>query len=238
MDDKRFDRTELLIGSEAMARLRSAKVAIFGIGGVGGHATEVMARSGVGTITLFDGDVVSITNINRQIIATTSTIGRPKVEVMAERIADINPACSVQANSIFYNAENAECIDLKGYDYVVDCIDDINAKVELIRRCTTMGVNIISCMGAAFKMNPMAFRVADLAETCMDPIAKLLRKRLRPLGIEHVRVVYSEEVPHQHDETAGRHTPASNAFVPAAAGLLIGSEVVKSIALSEKNEER
>lgn len=229
-----LDRTERLIGSEALERLAVARVALFGIGGVGGYALEVLARSGVGAIDLIDGDRVAVTNINRQLIALTSTVGRMKTDVAEERVKDINPRCKVVKYNIFYLPDNADTINLKDYDYVADCIDNITAKAELIRRCTEMNVPIISCMGAAFKMNVTAFRVADLADTKMDPIAKLLRKRLRPLGIEHVKVVYSEEVPllRQEKNKEGRGTrpiPASNAFVPAAAGLLLGSEVVKDL---------
>ncbi len=221
-----------------MARLSGCHVAVFGVGGVGGYAVEVLARSGVGAITLIDNDCVSITNINRQIIALLSTVGRPKVEVARERILDINPECRVTTLQQFYLPENADEIDLTTFDYVVDCIDTVKAKLELIRRCRSLNVPIICSMGAANKMDATAFRVADIDKTSVDPLAKIIRKKLRKEGIHGVKVVYSEEeplLPAEPTEEAipeGRHTiPASNAFVPAAAGLIIGGEVVKDLIL-------
>lgn len=221
-----------------MVRLSGCHVAVFGVGGVGGYAVEVLARSGVGAITLIDNDCVSITNINRQIIALLSTVGRPKVEVARERILDINPECRVTTLQQFYLPENADEIDLTTFDYVVDCIDTVKAKLELIRRCRSLNVPIICSMGAANKMDATAFRVADIDKTSVDPLAKIIRKKLRKEGIHGVKVVYSEEeplLPAEPTEEAipeGRHTiPASNAFVPAAAGLIIGGEVVKDLIL-------
>ena len=221
-----------------MARLSGCYVAVFGVGGVGGYAVEVLARSGVGAITLIDNDCVSISNINRQIIALLSTVGRPKVEVARERILDINPECKVTTLQQFYLPENADEIDLTTFDYVVDCIDTVKAKLELIRRCRSLNVPIICSMGAANKMDATAFRVADIDKTSVDPLAKIIRKKLRKEGIQGVKVVYSEEeplLPAEPTEEAipeGRHTiPASNAFVPAAAGLIIGGEVVKDLIL-------
>lgn len=221
-----------------MARLSGCHVAVFGVGGVGGYAVEVLARSGVGAITLIDNDCVSISNINRQIIALLSTVGRPKVEVARERILDINPECKVTTLQQFYLPENADEIDLTTFDYVVDCIDTVKAKLELIRRCRSLNVPIICSMGAANKMDATAFRVADIDKTSVDPLAKIIRKKLRKEGIHGVKVVYSEEeplLPAEPTEEAipeGRHTiPASNAFVPAAAGLIIGGEVVKDLIL-------
>lgn len=221
-----------------MARLSGCHVAVFGVGGVGGYAVEVLARSGVGAITLIDNDCVSISNINRQIIALLSTVGRPKVEVARERILDINPECRVTTLQQFYLPENADEIDLTTFDYVVDCIDTVKAKLELIRRCRSLNVPIICSMGAANKMDATAFRVADIDKTSVDPLAKIIRKKLRKEGIHGVKVAYSEEeplLPAEPTEEAipeGRHTiPASNAFVPAAAGLIIGGEVVKDLIL-------
>lgn len=239
-----FSRTQLLLGRQALQKLKDSHVAVFGVGGVGGYAVEVLARSGVGSITVVDNDRVDITNINRQIIALHSTIGQLKVDVIARRIADINPDCHVTALHTFYLPSNADEIDLSAYDYVVDCIDTVAAKLELIRRCHELHVPIISSMGAANKMDATAFRVADINQTQIDPLAKVIRKKLRKLGIESLKVVFSEETPlpyaegetpplAQNDEqTEGnrkRMIPASNAFVPAAAGLIIGGEVVKDI---------
>ena len=221
-----------------MARLSRSHIAVFGVGGVGGYAVEVLARSGVGALTLIDNDYVSTTNINRQIIALLSTVGRPKVEVARERILDINPECKVTTLQQFYLPENADEIDLTTFDYVVDCIDTVKAKLELIRRCRSLNVPIICSMGAANKMDATAFRVADIEKTSVDPLAKIIRKKLRKEGIRGVKVVYSEEEPllsTKPTEEAipeGRHTiPASNAFVPAAAGLIIGGEVIKDLIL-------
>lgn len=237
MMHEQFSRTEMLLGSEAMARLEKSHVAVFGVGGVGGYVAEVLARSGVGTITLVDNDVVSPSNLNRQIIALHSTIGRAKVEVAAMRIRDINPQCQVNAIMQFYLPENADTIDLSQFDYVADCIDTVKGKLELIRRCKALDVPIISSMGAANKLDATAFRVADLEKTNVDPLARILRKKLRKEGISGVTVVYSEEEPITplgvsiEDIPEGRHTlPASNAFVPAAAGLILGGEIVKRLA--------
>ena len=236
-----FSRVQLLLGKPAMETLAASRVAVFGIGGVGGHALEVLARSGVGSIDLFDNDRVCITNVNRQILALLSTVGQYKVEVAEARIHDINPDCTVGKHPIFYLPENAGEVDLRQFDYVVDCIDTITAKIELARRCYSLGVPLISSMGAANKLDPTAFRVADIYETNVDPLAKVIRKRLRKLGIPFLKVVYSEEEPLeplQNEEPVAesrgngrgrRSIPASNAFVPAAAGLIIGGEVVKDL---------
>lgn len=232
MEDQ-FSRTRLLLGNEAIEVLRKSHVAVFGIGGVGGYAVEVLARSGVGHIDLIDNDKVSVSNINRQIIALHSTIGQYKVDVAAQRILDINGSCVVKKYQMFYLPENANEIDLTQYDYVVDCIDTIAAKLELIRRCKRLGVAIISSMGAANKMNATTFRVADIEKTSMDPLAKIIRKKMRKEGISGLKVVYSEEVPLKPKEPMTdeslRPTPASIAFVPAAAGIAIGGEVVKDL---------
>lgn len=250
MNEHPYTRTEMLIGRQALDVLKQASVIVFGVGGVGGYVVEVLARSGIGGIAIVDNDTVNISNINRQIIATHSTIGRNKVDVARERILDINPDCQVQTFKMFYLPENAEKITLTDYDYVVDCIDTMAAKIELIRRCHQCQVPIISSMGAANKMDPAGFSVADLSKTSMDPLAKIMRKRLRKMGITHLKVVYSKEVPltplgdesqeafetaHKVKETdqimrpTKRKTPASNAFVPPAAGLVAGGEVIRDL---------
>lgn len=233
-----YSRTEMLFGHEAIEALAAARVAVFGVGGVGGYAVEVMARSGVGHIDLIDNDTVSITNINRQIIALNSNVGQYKVDVARQRVLDINPQCDVRAIRMFYLPEEADNINLSEYDYVVDCIDTIKAKIDIAIRCHELGVPVISSMGAANKLDPTMFRVTDLSKTSMDPIARIMRKKLRKSGIEHLKVVYSEEqpekatdsdVPDDNATTSKRPVPASNAFVPAAAGIIIGGEVVKDI---------
>lgn len=244
-----FSRTRLLLGKAAMETLAQSRVAVFGIGGVGGYTVEVLARSGVGALDIVDDDRVCMTNINRQIYALISTIGRYKVDVAEERIHDINRKCLVTKHQTFYLPDNAEDFDLAAYDYVVDCIDTVSAKLELIRRCHRLQVPIISCMGAANKLDPTAFRIADITKTSMDPLAKVIRKKLRKEGIPHLKVVFSEEEPLEpfDDEeiscrfhcicpnkdmrkcTERRNIPASNAFVPAAAGLIVGGEVVKDL---------
>lgn len=218
-----------------MDKLAKAHVAVFGIGGVGGYVVEVLARSGVGALTLIDKDVVDVTNLNRQIIALHSTVGQPKVEVARQRVLDINPDCRVTTFEMFYLPENADSFDFSQYDYVVDCVDTVTAKLDLIRRCHEQQVPLLSCMGAANKMDATAFRVADIYQTNMDPLAKIIRKKLRKLGIPQQKVVYSEEEPMTPAEVStetkatGRPVPASNAFVPAAAGLVAGGEVVKDL---------
>ena len=226
-----FQRTALMLGREAMERLARSRVAVFGVGGVGSYVVEALARSGVGTLELIDNDVVSVSNINRQLVALHSTVGRPKVEVAAERVRDINPECRVIARRVFYLPTSADEVDLTSFDYVADCIDTVSAKMELIRRCTRQGVPIICSMGAAYKLDPTAFRVADITKTMMDPLARVLRKRLRREGINHFLTVYSPEAPVEVAYGDGEeHVPASNAFVPAAAGLTIAGHIVRSLA--------
>ncbi|MGI6241986.1 MAG: tRNA threonylcarbamoyladenosine dehydratase [Prevotella sp.] len=247
--ENQFSRTQLLLGKPALNTLADSRVAVFGVGGVGGYVVEVLARSGVGHIDIIDKDKVDPTNINRQIYALHSTVGRYKVDVAAERIHDINPACVVEKYKMFYLPQNADEIDLTKYDYVADCVDTVTAKLELIRQCHTLNVPLISSMGAANKLDPTGFRVTDISKTKMDPLAKILRKKMRKMNIYHLKVVYSEEPPlipintadapeatpgnttEQSNSSAGSHrpVPASNAFVPAAAGLIIGGEIVKDI---------
>ena len=234
--ENQFERTELLLGAEAMERLRNSRVVIFGVGGVGGYVTEALARSGVGAFELVDRDVVSVTNLNRQIIATWKTIGRDKTEVMAERIADINPQAQVTLRKCFFLPETADQFDFSTYDYVVDAVDTVTAKIEIILRAQQAGVPVISSMGAGNKLDPSKFEVADIYKTSVDPLARVMRRELKKRGVRKLKVVYSKEEPMkplgviEADPEAGRKdVPGSSAFTPSAAGLLIASEVVKDL---------
>ena len=232
---EQFKRTELLLGKTAMERLAGSRVAVFGIGGVGGHVCEALARSGVGAIDLIDHDTVAMSNINRQIIATTKTVGMYKVDVMEERIHDINPEAKVTVHKCFFLPENAGDFPFDKYDYVVDAIDTVTAKIELVMQCQQMGIPIISSMGAGNKLDASAFRVADIYKTNIDPLARVMRRELKKRGVKKLKVVYSEEqpiTPAQSDEqTPGRRsTPGSTAFVPSVAGLIIAGEVIKDLA--------
>ena len=236
MVEDQFARTELLLGSDAMRILGKSKVAVFGVGGVGGYVTEALARSGVGAFELIDRDVVSVTNLNRQIIATWKTIGRDKTEVMAERIRDINPEAEVTLRKCFYLPETADQFDFTRYDYVVDAVDTVTAKIEIILQAQRAGVPVISSMGAGNKLDPSAFEVADIYKTSVDPLARVMRRELKKRGVKKLKVVYSKEVPIkplgqiEADPEAGRKdVPGSSAFTPSAAGLLIASEVVKDL---------
>lgn len=226
-----FSRTELLLGNEGMKRLRGAKVAVFGIGGVGGHAAEALARSGVGALSLIDKDTVDVTNLNRQIIALHSTIGRDKVDVMRERILDINPDCQVQAYKCFYLPETKDIFDFSQYDYIVDAVDTVTAKIQLVMEAQRCGTPIISSMGAGNKLDPAAFQVADLYETSVCPLAKVMRRELRKRGVKQLKVVYSkEEASHPFFAEGEQAVPGSNAFVPSVAGLILASEVIRDLA--------
>ena len=234
--DGRFARTALILGQEGLERLSSCRVIVFGIGGVGGYAVEALVRSGIGAIDLVDNDTVSLSNLNRQIIALESTIGQYKTDAAMRRILDINPDCKVTAHRMFYMPETAGSIDLRQYDYVVDCIDTVTAKLELIARCTALGVPVISSMGTGNKMDPSKLQVADISKTSVCPLARVMRTELRKRGISHVKCVFSTEqsagsvVPSGIDGAdKGRHAPGSIAFVPAAAGLLIASAVVRDL---------
>ena len=236
MVEDQFARTELLVGSDAMRILGKSNVAVFGVGGVGGYVTEALARSGVGAFELIDRDVGSVTNLNRQIIATWKTIGRDKTEVMAERIRDINPAAEVTLRKCFYLPETADQFDFTRYDYVVDAVDTVTAKIEIILQAQRAGVPVISSMGAGNKLDPSAFEVADIYKTSVDPLARVMRRELKKRGVKKLKVVYSKEVPIkplgqiEADPEAGRKdVPGSSAFTPSAAGLLIASEVVKDL---------
>ena len=228
-----FSRTEQLLGTEVMARLAAARVAVFGIGGVGGYVVEALARCGVGALDLIDSDEVAPSNINRQIIALHSTVGQKKVEVMARRVADINPRAVVRVHPIFYLPETADQFDFTEYDYVVDAIDTVAGKLELVKRAKSAGVPIICSMGAGNKTDPTAFEVADIYATSVCPLAKVMRGLCRREGIKALKVVYSEEPPMiptaPEGHTEGRIPPASAIFAPAAAGLAIAAEVVKDL---------
>lgn len=222
-----FERTERLLGPAAMERLSRARVAVFGIGGVGGHLTEALARSGVGALDLIDADVVAPSNLNRQIIALRSTLGRPKVEVAAERIADINPACRVTPHRCFFGPENAHSFDFTQFDYVADAIDNVPGKIQLIQCAKAAGVPIICAMGAGNKLDPTRFEVTDIFKTSVCPLARVIRQHCRKLGIENVRVVYSREEPIAPAEK--QPGPGSTAFVPAVAGLIMAGEIVRTL---------
>lgn len=229
-----FSRTELLFGRSAIEHLSECRVAVFGIGGVGGYVCEALARSGVGTLDLIDDDKVCLTNINRQIIATHKTIGRYKTEVMKERILDINPNAQVNTYNCFFLPENASDFPFEKYDYVIDAIDTVTAKIELVMQCEKLGIPIMSSMGAGNKLDPTMFRVADIYKTEMDPLAKVMRRELKKRDIKKLKVVYSEEKPitpaeAEEQDTKRRAIPGSTAFVPSVAGLIIAGEVIKDL---------
>lgn len=245
-----FSRTELLFGKEVMEQLGQSRVAVFGIGGVGGYTVEALVRSGVGAIDLIDDDKVCLTNLNRQIIAVHSSIGKYKVDVMKERILDINPDCRVEVHKCFYLPENKDDFDFSRYSYVVDAVDTVAAKIQLVMEAQEKGVPIISSMGAGNKLNPAEFEVADIYKTSVCPLAKVMRYELKKRGVKKLKVVYSKEKPiqpvenmavqyvtdgicpedAQYKRTRHRNIPGSIAFVPSVAGLIIASEVVKDLA--------
>lgn len=239
-----FSRTEILLGKSAMERLSKSRVAVFGIGGVGGYVCEALARSGVGALDLIDDDKVCLTNINRQIIATTKTVGEYKTDVMQARILDINPEAEVHTYKCFFLPENASDFPFDKYDYVVDAIDTVTAKIELVMQCRKAGVPIISSMGAGNKLDPAKFRVADIFKTQMDPLAKVMRRELKKRGVKNLKVVYSEEEPvlpvedmtesqadceSERPDSKRGSIPGSTAFVPSVAGLIIAGEVIKDL---------
>lgn len=244
-----FSRTELLFGKDGMEKLKNARVAVFGIGGVGGYTVEALVRGGIGSLDLIDDDKVCLTNINRQIIATRKTIGKYKVDVMKERILEINPDAIVTAHRCFYSAETADQFDFSEYDYIVDAIDTVSAKIELVIRAQEKDVPIISCMGAGNKLDPTRFEVTDIYKTSVCPLAKVMRRELKARGVKQLKVVYSKEEVRKPMEdmaiscrtncvcppgtarkcTIRRQIPGSNSFVPATAGLIIAGEVIKDI---------
>ncbi len=224
-------RTAALIGTKGLARLAAARVAVFGVGGVGGHLCEALARAGVGHIDLIDRDTVSLSNINRQAVAYHSTVGRPKVAVMAERIADIAPACEVGAFEMFYLPETAGEFDLSGYDYVADCVDTVAAKIELAVRCRDAGVPLLMAMGAGNKLCPERLRVGDLFKTEVDPLARVMRRELKARGFRHQACVWSDEppIPSVLVGEDGRPAPGSVSFVPSAMGLVMAGVIVRTL---------
>lgn len=233
-----FARTELLLGRAALDKLRSCHVAVFGIGGVGGYTVEALARSGVEHFTLVDSDTVSVTNLNRQIIALQDTIGRYKVDVMAERIKNINPEAVVEVHRCFFLPENQDEFDFSKYDYVVDAVDTVAAKIAIIMKAKEAGVPVVSSMGAGNKMNPAMFEVADIYKTSVCPLARVMRQAMKKRNVKHLKVVYSKELPlkpasdmaeYAEDGVQKRSLPGSNAFTPSVAGLIIASEVVKDL---------
>lgn len=234
-----FSRTELLLGDAAMKKLKNSRVAVFGVGGVGGYTVEALVRSGIGALDLIDNDTVSLTNINRQIIATLDTVGRDKVDVAQERIKSINPDCVVTTHKCFYLPETAEQFDFTDYDYVVDAIDTVKGKIEIVMRAKECSTPVISSMGAGNKLDPTAFEVADISKTSVCPLAKVMRVQLRKRGVNHLKVVYSKESPltpiitidakEEFSSSVRRTLPGSTAFVPSVVGLIIASEVIKDL---------
>ena len=241
--DNWCSRTEALLGMEGVNRLENSTVAVFGIGGVGGYVVEALARSGVGHLELIDHDTVSVSNINRQIVALRSTVGKYKVDVMKERVLDINPEAEVVAHKCFYLPETANQFDFTKYDYVVDCIDTVTGKLQLIEAARAAEVPVISSMGAGNKLDPTAFEVADISKTSVCPLAKVMRRELKKRNIGNVKVVYSKEEPveakislkeTEMQESSRRSVPASCAFVPSVAGLILAGEVIKDLTGNNK----
>ena len=243
--NEQFLRTAMLLGEEAVRRLQEARGAVFGIGGVGGYTVEALARSGIGQLDLVDSDTVSRSNINRQLLATHSTVGMPKVEAAKARILDINPDCIVRCHQVFYTPETADQFDFRDYHYIVDAIDTVTGKLALVERAAEAGTPIICCMGTGNKLDASAFQVADISKTTMCPLARIMRKELSKRGIKHLKVVYSTELPRsplqptqaeapsgtdtRPGSTARKDTPGSISFVPAAAGLLLASAVARDL---------
>ena len=232
-----YSRTRLLLGEDGVSKLRNARVAVFGLGGVGGYTAEALARSGIGRLDLIDNDVINLTNLNRQILALHSTIGQPKVEVAKARILDIDPTIQVITHQTFYLPETAEQFDFSQYDYVVDAIDTVTGKLALIAQAKAAGVPIISCMGTGNKLDPTAFRVADISKTSGCALARIMRKECAKRGLTDIKVVFSQELPAeaqaesepQPEGSTRRSTPGSTAFVPAVAGLIMAGEVIMDL---------
>lgn len=230
-----FSRTQLLIGEKAMEKLKNSRVAVFGIGGVGGYVVEALARSGIGSLDLIDSDTVSLTNLNRQLIATRQTIGEYKVDVAEQRIREINPDCRVRTFKVFFTAETASDFDFSQYDYVVDAIDTVSGKIELVLQSERAGVPVISCMGTGNHLDPTRFKVADIYQTSVCPLAKVMRTELRKRGIKKLKVVYSREEPvkpvegEKTEQTSKRVTPGSMSYAPGVAGLMIAGEVIRDL---------
>ena len=227
-----FSRTAYVFGDEAIKKLKNAKVAVFGVGGVGGYICEALCRAGIGHIDIFDRDTVSLSNINRQIIALHSTVGRAKVDVMKERMLDIDPDCEINAHNVFYLPENADEYDLSEYDYIADAVDTVSAKLEIATRAYKLGIPVISAMGAGNKTDPTRFEVADINDTTVCPLARVMRRELKARGIKKYKVVYSKEEPRKSgvtDPESGKAIPGSLSFVPSAMGLIMAGEIVKDL---------
>lgn len=230
--DNLFSRTENLIGTDNLLKLKNARVAVFGIGGVGGYVVEALVRSGVGNIDLIDSDVVDITNINRQIIATQNTIGMSKVDAAEKRCLDINPDVKITKHKLFFDKTTADCFDFSKYDYIVDAIDTVTAKIELILKANSQSTPIISSMGTGNKLSPSMLEVADIYKTSVCPLARVMRYELKKRGVKKLKVVYSKEEPikpQTNNRENGKQIPASSSFVPAAAGFILASEVIKDL---------
>ena len=234
--EERYIRTAMLIGEGGVEKLLNSKVIVIGVGGVGGYVTEALARAGVGSLTLVDADTVAASNINRQILATLSSVGKSKVTAFAERIADINPDCTVKTISEFITPDNLTSLDLKNYDYVVDAIDTVSTKLAIAKLCEDEGIPLISSLGTGNKLDPTALKVTDIYKTSVCPLARAMRTELKKLGVKHLKVVFSEETPIKPDEmltarlSGGGKSVGSISIVPSAAGLIIASEVVRAIA--------
>ena len=226
-----FERTRKVLGEKARHKLANARVAVFGVGGVGGHVVEALARSGIGAIDLIDSDKVEQSNINRQIVALQSTVGEYKVDIARERILDINPQCEVRVYRTFFLPETSDAFDFAAYDYVADAIDTVTGKIELIVKCKETGTPVISSMGAGNKLDPTAFEVADIYSTSVCPLAKVMRRELKARGIDSLKVVYSREIPRKPEGAEGEEarTPGSLAFVPSVAGLIMAGEIIKDL---------
>ena len=234
---EQFLRTEMLLGTAAIEKLQKARVAVFGLGGVGGYTVEALARSGIGALDLIDNDTIGLSNLNRQILATHSTLGLPKTEAARRRVLDINPECVVRAHPVFYTPETAHLFDFTQYDYIVDAIDTVTGKLALVEQAVAADTPIICCMGTGNKLDASAFQVADISKTSMCPLARIMRKELGKRGIRHLKVVYSQEEalsPTGWEEEAAalgkRQIPGSVSFVPGAAGLILAGEVIKDLA--------
>lgn len=227
-----FSRTAYIYGEDAIDKLKKSRVAVFGVGGVGGYICEALCRAGVGSIDIFDRDSVSVSNINRQIIALHSTVGRAKVDVMKERMLDINPDCNITAHNVFYLPENADEFDLSNYDYIADAVDTVAAKLEIAERAYKLEIPVISAMGAGNKTDPTRFEVADIADTTVCPLARVMRRELKARGIKKYKVVYSKEEPIKSgvvDSESGKAIPGSLSFVPSVVGLIMAGEIVNDL---------
>ena len=236
--NEQFLRTAMLLGAESLEKLQKARVAVFGLGGVGGYTVEALARAGIGALDLVDNDTISMSNVNRQILATHSTVGMDKTEAAKRRVLDINPECVVRTHKVFYTPETADQFDFSQYDYIVDAIDTVTGKLALVEQANAVGTPIICCMGTGNKLDASAFQVADISKTSMCPLARIMRKELGKRGIKHLKVVYSQEealTPTGWEEEAAaigkRQIPGSVSFVPGAAGLILAGEVIKDLAI-------